>query len=88
MKVELKLIPCEDFTDKKFSWNILGDVYNYVTDQLEDNYGDGEWRLVVVERQSDKKLFGYYWGYYRGNYDYEEEWIEVKPILTTTYVRI
>jgi len=74
----------DDFTNENCTWEIKGENYKYV-DKIRVN-GDGEWWGVIVQRESDGKYFQFDWGYSHGsgNYYYEPEWVEVKPIVTTT----
>lgn len=69
----------EDYTSKG-PWNINGETYNYIDSFRVD--GDGEWKAVIVQRESDNKYFKFEWGYYRDNYSYEPEWNEVVKSTT------
>ncbi len=66
---------------------INGETYNFIEDYPSRDC-DGECHNVVVQRESDKKYFRYFWMYtYSKNYRYEEDWEEVfrKEITTITW---
>ena len=66
-------------------WELNDEIYNFVEDYPSRDC-DGECHNVIVERQSDKKLFRYTWQYSHGsgNYYYEDELEEVFLKIVTT----
>jgi len=76
----------DDFTSED-SWEINGETYNFVEDYPSRDC-DGECHNVVVQRESDKKYFLFFWMLTRSeNYHYDEDWNEVtrKEVITVTW---
>jgi len=56
-----------DFTGGS-QWEIRGEIYNHITKVDIPNGDDGEIWEIIVERESDKKLFK--WDCWRTSYEY------------------
>ena len=70
-------------------WELNGEIYNFIEDYPSRDC-DGECHNVVVERQSDKKLFRFTWEYShgRGNYYFDDDELEevfLKIVTTRKY---
>lgn len=74
-----------DFTNKG-PWEIKGETYVFIDDYPTRDC-DGECHNVIIKRESDQKYFKFTWQYYRDNYYYEDEFVEVFPetVTKTTY---
>lgn len=61
-----------------------GETYTFIKEELESE-GQMEYWMIIVQRESDKKYFKYFWSYDTGNddYEYEPEWEEVKKKSVT-----
>lgn len=92
MKREKIKIPKEsnkfdfDFTSKS-TFELKDEIYDFVKD-YSSKTSDGEDHNFVFKRQSDGKLFKYFWWYHHSSGDYifeDREMVEVEEITITGY---